>query len=116
MLFLVEMDHVKTASPMTPEAGRAFIEEVILPTLEGTGRLAAERKIVGGGPVIGRIALRLMVEAGSLAELDQMISSLPLWPLAETRVTPLVAFGERRSHVQALLKRLGGIPSQDDRP
>ncbi len=108
MLFLVEVDHVKTASPVTPEAGRAFIEQVILPTIDRAERLIAEKKIVGGGPVVGRIALRLMVEAASPAEVDQVISSLPLWPLSGTRVTPLVPFSERRRHVEALRSVFGG--------
>jgi hypothetical protein len=32
MLFLAELDYVSPGSPVTPEAGRAFIEQVILPT------------------------------------------------------------------------------------
>jgi hypothetical protein len=39
-----------------------------------------------------------------------MISSLPLWPAAETRVTPLIAFSERREHVQQLLETLRSRP------
>jgi hypothetical protein len=33
MLFLVELDHIKSRQPLTPEAGRAFIEQIIQPTL-----------------------------------------------------------------------------------
>jgi len=32
MLFLVELDHVRSGLPVTPESGRTFIEQVILPT------------------------------------------------------------------------------------
>ena len=106
MLFLVEIDHVKSGAPTTPEAGRAFVEQVIFPTLARAEQLITDEKILSGGAVIGRIALRFMVEAGSLAEVDQLVSSLPLWPLAETRITPLLSLGERRRHVQALMERL----------
>jgi len=107
MLFLVELDHVKTGPPPTPETGRTFIERVIFPTLARAEELAAEKKIVSGGPVAGRIALRLMIEADSSEEVDRIVSSLPIWTHAEIRVTPLITFAERRSHVEELLKRLG---------
>jgi muconolactone delta-isomerase len=106
MLFLVELDHVRTGPPPTPEAGRAFIEQVIFPTIARAEQLVAEKKIVAGGPVAGRIALRLMIEADSLEHVDRIITSIPLWTVAETRVTPLIAFSERRDHVQTLLEGL----------
>src|SRR5262245_43119455 len=106
MLFLVELDYVRTGPPPAPEAGLAFIERVILPTIARGEQLIAERKIVSGGPVIGRPALRLIVEAGSLEEADGVVSSIPLWAVAETRVTPLISFSDRRNHVQAVLARL----------
>ncbi len=106
MLFLVEIDHVKSGLLPTTEAGRAFIEQIILPTIVRAEQLMAEGKVLAGGPVAGRISLRLMVEAGSLEDIDQIISSLPLWTVSETRITPLIAFTDRRSHVQTLLERL----------
>jgi len=106
MQFLVELDHVKSGAPLSPEAGRSFVEQVIFPTIARAEQLIQERKIVGGGPVAGRIALRFIVEAESASQVDQLVTSLPLWPLAETRITPLVSFAERREHAQALLQRL----------
>ena len=38
-------------------------------------QLIAERRIVSGRPIAGRVALRLMVEAGSASEVDQLIPS-----------------------------------------
>src|SRR5262245_38295765 len=106
MLFLVELDHVKSTAPLTPEAGRAFIEGVIFPTLAGAEQLVADGKIVAGGAVVGRIALRFILEADSAGQADQIVSSLPVWVVAESRVTPLIAFSERRAHVQQLLDHL----------
>ena len=108
MLFLVELDHVRSGPPAAPEAGLAFIEQVIFPTIARAEQLVAEKKIVAGGPVVGRIALRLIVEAGSVEEADRIVSGLPLWTVAETRVTPLITFEDRRRHVQALRQRLEG--------
>lgn len=106
MLFLIELDHIKSGQLLTPEQGRIFIEQVILPTLERTEKLIAEKKIVSGGPVAGQIALRFIIEADSLQEADKLVSSIPLWSLSDTRITPLVSFAERRDSLQALLENL----------
>jgi hypothetical protein len=108
MLFLVELDHVRTGPPPTPESGRTFIEQVIFPTLARAEHLVAERKILAGGPVAGRIALRFMIEAESAEHVDRIVTSFPIWTQAETRVTPLISFAERRSHVETLLANLSG--------
>ncbi|HYU42930.1 MAG TPA: muconolactone Delta-isomerase family protein [Vicinamibacteria bacterium] len=106
MLFLVELDHVKSAVATTPEAARAFVEQVIFPTLARAERLVTEKKILSGGAVAGRIALRFVMEADSAEHVDRLVTSLPIWPLAETRVTPLITLAERREHVKALLESL----------
>jgi muconolactone delta-isomerase len=106
MLFLVELDHVKPTTPIGLEAGRAFIGDIILPTLARAEQLMADKKILSGGAVVGRVALRFIVEAESPAQVDQMISSLPVWPMTDTRVTPLITLSERRQHVQQLSESL----------
>jgi len=106
MLFLVELDHVKSGNVPTPEAGRAFIEQIIFRTLARAEELVAEKRILGGGAVVGRIALRFIIEADSAEHVDRLITSLPVWPVAETRVTPLITLAERRTHVQQLLESL----------
>ncbi|SRR3989442_259731 len=109
MLFLVELDHVKSGTLSTPEIGRAFIEKIIFPTLARAGQLVKEKKILSGGPVLGRVALRFIMEADSAENVDRMITSLPIWPLAETRVTPLIALDERREHLKEMLERLATV-------
>ena len=112
MLFLAELDHVKSGATLTAEASRVFIEQVIFPTLACAEQLVAEKKILAGGAVVGRIALRFIIEADSSEEVDRLISSFPLWPVADARVTPLITFAERRNHVQSLLE---GLTKQSQR-
>jgi muconolactone delta-isomerase len=107
MKFLVELDHPKTGQPLTGEAARAFIKGVIFPTLDRAEELVQEGRILAGGPVAGRISLRFIVDVESARQLDQLVTSIPLWSVADTRVTPLIEFGERRAHAQALLQPLG---------
>ena len=106
MKFLVELDHVKTGQPLTQDAARSFIEDIIFPTISRAEQLVKEGRIVAGGPVAGRIAVRFIAEVETAQQLDQLVSSLPLWTVAETRVTPLIEFSDRRAHVQVLLQRL----------
>ena len=105
MLFLVELDRVNPGSTPTPEGGRTFIEQLIFPTLDRAEQLAAEGTILSGGVAVGEIALRFIVEADSSEHVDRVVTSLPVWTVAKTRVTPLISFGERREHVKTLLDR-----------
>lgn len=106
MKYLVQMELVGAARPATAPEGVGFIEQQILPTLERCKKLEAEGKIVGGGPVSGAIALSLVVDAASSQEVDEVVSSLPVWPRMETTVTPLTTFDERVQLVQTQLQRL----------
>jgi muconolactone delta-isomerase len=108
MLFLVELDLVRSGLPAAPEAVRTFIEQIILPTIARAEQLIAEKKIVAGGPVAGHVALRLMIEAEAVEDLDRLLTGLPLWTVAETRVTPLISFPDRRNHVRAMREAAGG--------
>lgn len=108
MKFLVELDHPKTGLPQTDEATRVFFENLILPTLARAEQLAKEGRILAGGPVVGRIALRFIAQVDSAQELDRLIASLPVWTVAETRVTALLDFSERRANMEMFLKRLTG--------
>ena len=94
--------------PANQQEGAVFIEQFILPTLELCKKLEAERKIVAGGPLSGAIALSLIVSAESEQELDKVISSLPVWPLMETKVTPLSTFDVRMQMVRTRLQQLKG--------
>ena len=106
MKFLVELDHVKTGQPLTQDTARSFIEGIIFPTIARAEQLMQEGRIVAGGPVAGRIAIRFIAEVETAQQLDQLVSSLPLWTVAETRVTPLIDFSDRRDHIQTLLQRM----------
>ena len=95
MQYLVQMRLAASGRPATPAEGAVFIEQVILPTLELCTKLQDEKKIVAGGPVSGAVALALIVTAESARDLDDLITSLPVWPRMETDVTPLTSFEGR---------------------
>ena len=104
MNYLVQL---KLASrPANPQEGKVFIEQMILPTLELCKKLESEKRIVAGGPVSGSVGLSLIVSADSTKELDGVITSLPVWPLMETTVTPLATFDIRAQEVRARLEQM----------
>jgi hypothetical protein len=58
MLFLVELDRVGSSTMLGPEEGRTFIDQIIFPTLARAEELVKQKKILAGGPAVGRVALR----------------------------------------------------------
>lgn len=54
----------------------------------------------------GAVGLALLVQADSARELDELITSMPVWPRMETEVTPLTTFGERAQTVRSKLEQL----------
>ncbi|MBZ5612900.1 MAG: muconolactone Delta-isomerase family protein [Acidobacteriia bacterium] len=104
MNYLVELKLAHR--PANQQEGIVFIEQLILPTLELCKKLEAQKKIVAGGPLSGAVALSLIVSADSAQELDDLITSLPVWPRMETTVTPLTTFDVRMRAVRARLEQL----------
>jgi muconolactone delta-isomerase len=111
MQYLVQLRLASSSRPTTPQEGVAFIEQLIFPTLELCKKLQDEKKILAGGPVGGAVALALIVSVESAQELDDLVTSLPIWPRMETEVTPLTTFNDRMQALRPrleLLKRQGG--------
>jgi hypothetical protein len=101
MQYLVEMKFAASRRPSGgAEEGIACIEQLILPSLEACETLLEEKKIRAGGPAVGVIRLILMVSADSAQELDERVSSLPVWPRMETTMVPLTTFGGRATSLR----------------
>lgn len=107
MQYLVDMKLVAYGRPTDgPQDGIAFIEQLILPSLEICQKLEDEKKILAGGPASGAIRLVMIMSAESAQELDELIGSLPIWPRMETTITPLTSFSGRRLALRPRLERL----------
>ena len=103
MQYLVQMKIVPEARPKSAEEGEIFFKEFIRPTLELCKKLEDEEKILAGGPIIGTIGLALIVRADSAKELDDLVTSLPVWPRMETAITPLTTFNDRGLSIERRL-------------
>ena len=110
MQYLVQMKLADSVRPRSPEEAIGFIEQYVFPTLDVCDKLLEEKKIAAGGPVGG--ALALVVRAESIQELDDVIESLPIWPLMQTTVIPLTSFEGRRAagrrRLEDEVRRAGG--------
>ena len=95
MQYLVQMKIVAEGRPKSVEEGEVFFKEFIRPTLELCKKLQGEEKILAGGPISGTIGLALIARAESAKELDDLVTSLPVWPRMETAITPLTTFEDR---------------------
>jgi hypothetical protein len=109
MQYLVHMRLASSSRPTTAAEGMVLIEQFIFPTLELCKKLRDEKKIAAGGPLSGAIGLALIVNAESARELDDLITSLPIWPRMETEVTPLTTFED---HALTLRTRLEQLKAQ----
>jgi Muconolactone delta-isomerase len=66
----------------------------LVPVIEMSRAGSYAGRILAGGAVVGKVAPRFVVDTESEAQVDAMITSLPLWPVAETRVTPLLPLSD----------------------
>ena len=64
--------------------------------------------MIGGGPPVGDRSVVFIVEAESDQEADSIVQGLSIWPLLEWELLPLVTFGDRKAHEQALLAQMAG--------
>ena len=109
MNYLIEMKLADSARPKSPQDGVTFIEGFVLPSLEILDQLQKEGRLLAGGPVAGAIELALIVRAESVQELDELVESLPVWVLMETRVVPLQTLSGRATAVQHKLESFRAI-------
>ena len=106
MQSLVDMKLAASSRPSGGAAeGSACIEPRILPSLEACETLLEAKQIRAGGPAVGAIRLLFIVSADSAQELDELVSSLPIWPRMETTMVPLTTCG---GHATSLRPQLEG--------
>ncbi|HVU36391.1 MAG TPA: hypothetical protein VHE61_23335 [Opitutaceae bacterium] len=106
--YLVELKVSPAATVPTPQEGIAFTERFVLPTIEACERHAAEGRIVAGGPTLAGLSFAFVARVATPQELERLVSGLPIWPRAQTTVTPLGSFSERGANVRQRLAAIKG--------
>ena len=114
MEYLVDMRLADSGRATTPAEGVTLLEQYILPTLDLCQKLAAENRILAGGPVSGAIGLAFIIRADTAREIDEIVAGLPVWPRMVTTVTPLTTWSERANALRPRLEllRAGKMPGE----
>ena len=98
--YLVEMTFTPFGSLLTPDQLTTFTERFVLPTFDACEKLIRSGRIVAGGTALAAVGFIFIARAETPQELDEMVSSLPLWARAQTRIVPLGTFASRAAAVR----------------
>ncbi len=99
------MESIETGL-LPPQQMAELMEQTILPSIEAVVKLEKEKKIIGGGGLVGKRTGVVIVEAASNEELDQMLTSLPFWGLMKVEINPMVSFSEAAVRTRESLKQI----------
>jgi hypothetical protein len=103
--YLVEMTFAPFATLPSPQEVVTFAERFALPTLEALEKLVAAGRILAGGPALAAVGFSFIARAASPEELEEMVTGLPLWPRAHTRIVPLGTFESRAATIRGRLMK-----------
>lgn len=104
--YLVEMTFTPFGSLLTPDQLTAFTERFVLPTFDACEKLIRSGRIVAGGTALASVGFIFVARAESPQELEDMVSSLPLWSRAQTRIVPLGTFAMRSAAIHRRFNQL----------
>ena len=100
MRFLVHIDGSNVGVGMPPERIAQIREQMVVPGVEKLAQWEQEGKIHGGGYTGARGSV-FVIEADSIEEVDQAVTSLPHWGLVKVDVKTLISM----SHILERIRR-----------
>ena len=105
MRFLVTIDGSDVGVGMPPERLVQVLDQMVVPGAEKLAQWEQEGKIHGGGFTGARGSV-FVIEADSIEEVDQLVTSLPHWGLVKVDVKPLISTSAMLERAQAMTQRL----------
>jgi muconolactone delta-isomerase len=105
MRFLVNIDASDVGVETPPERLAQVIDQMIVPGVEKLAQLEQEGRIHGGG-YTGARGNAFIVDAESSEEVDQLVTSLPHWPVSKVDIKPLIPHSALLERVRAVRQRL----------
>ncbi len=109
MLFLVTNEAIDPGPLLPVESVPRYLESAILPSLEMLAQWEEEGKIKGGGVFLGERAGAFLLDAASIEEADQLLSSLPFWGLQKWQVKALRSHSSTIERARASLDRVKSV-------
>jgi muconolactone delta-isomerase len=105
MRFLVTIDGSDIGAGMPPERLVQVVNQMVVPSLEKLVQWEEEGRIRGGGYTAARGGV-FIIDADSSDEVDQLVTSLPYWPLVRVDVKPLISQSALLERGRAIGQRL----------
>jgi hypothetical protein len=88
------------------EEALKILEKIILPSFDALIKLEGEKKILGGGLLVGERSFVFIMEASSNEELDEVLRKIPMWGSLDWEVTPLISFATRAATERQAVKEI----------
>jgi muconolactone delta-isomerase len=104
MRFLVTLEGSGVAGT-PPERLVQVLDQMIVPGVEKLAQWEQEGKIHGGAYVAGRGGV-FIIDADSSEEVDQLLTSLPHWPVLKVDVLPLISTSALLERARAIRQRV----------
>ena len=105
MRFLVTIDGSDVGVGMPPERLGQVMNQMVIPSVEQLAQWEQEGRIHGGGYTAARGNV-FVIEADSVEEVDQLVTSLPHWGVVKVDVKPLISHGTLLERARAMGQRL----------
>ena len=109
MLYIVRTDNFAFDPTMPPQQAAAMVENLVVPTLERLIQLKSEGKVLVAGTPAGHKSIYFVADAASHDEVTQLVDSLPLWPIHQWEITPLLDVEGQLTIVRELLAHLKSL-------
>ena len=105
MLFLVKGEWVEVGALLPPEAVVAYVEQVVVPSVEMLAQWEQEGTIRAGGTFPGERAGAWVMEADSAEEVGQLLGSLPFWGQMKWEVRALQSLSSTVERERSILEQ-----------
>ncbi len=109
MLYIVRTDNFAFDPTITPQQAAGLIENMVIPTIERLIQLKSEGKVLVAGTPPGEKRVYFIADAASHHEISQLVDSLPLWPIHQWEITPLVDIEDHLDIIRKLLAHLKSL-------
>jgi hypothetical protein len=103
MRFLVTLDGSGVAG-IPPEQLVQVLDQMVIPGVEKLAQWEQDGRVHGGGYTAGRGGV-FIVDADSIEEVDQLVTSLPHWGLLKVDVKPLIPASSLLERARAVRQR-----------
>ena len=95
MRYLVIGEYVDPGPLLPPQQVVQLVEQLVIPSAEALAKLEDEKKVLGGGFVVGARAGAFILDVASHDEANRILPDLPFWGVVKWTLTPLQGFRER---------------------